>query len=159
MPSGSWFAYEWLPDFSLGDFDSFSRFMGVYSGEPGTPDSVLRKARASVTAAIRGNLECDPLDILTSRYYVRAFAEAPPFCFEAKPGIDATKVLEYFNANCNPATGLPFPIDLVDANVSVPEGFTREFMEEIEANLIRDGEMKGIDLSNFFMSINPQKEE
>jgi hypothetical protein len=69
------------------------------------------------------------------------------------------RVLEYFGANCNPATGLPFPIDLVDENVSVPERFTREFMEEIEANLIHDGEMKGIDLSNFFMSINPQKEE
>ena len=159
MPSHSWFAYEWLPAFSSGDFDSFNRFTGAYDKEPGTPDDVLGRAKDFLAAATKRNLQCNPSDIRTSRYYIRAFAEAPPFCFETKPGVDVTNVLQYFSANCNPATGLPFPIDLVDENVSVPERFTREFMEEVEANLIRDKEMDGIDLSNYFMSINPQKEE
>jgi hypothetical protein len=159
MPSGSWFAYEWLPGFSLGDFVSFNLLMEACRRQQGTPDSVLKNVQGSRAAAIKEALKCDLSDIQTSRYYVRAFAEAPPFCIEAKPGIDLTNVLEYFSANCNRATGLPFPIDLVDENISVPEGFTREFMEEVEANLIRDEEMKGIDLSSYFTSINPQKEE
>jgi len=159
MSSNSWFAYERLPYFSLGGFDSFNRFIGECDKEPGSPDDVLKRAKEFLAAAVKRNLQCDPSEIKTSRYYVKVFAEAPPFCIEAKPQTDITEVLQYFSANCNPATGLPFPIDLVDENISVPEGFTREFMEEVEANLIRDEEMEGVDLSNFFMSINPQKEE
>jgi hypothetical protein len=35
------------------------------------------------------------------------------------------------------ATGLPLPLDMMDQNVGLPAGFTREFVEEIEANLIK----------------------
>lgn len=65
-------------------------------------------------------------------------------------------MLAYFQANPNPVTGLPFPIDLIDQNVSLPRGFTKEF---VEALLIRDRELDGFDLSNYFMYINPQMEE
>jgi hypothetical protein len=67
----------------------------------------------------------------------------------------------YFQApgNINHATGLPFPIDLIDENVTLPAGFTNEFVEEIEAQLVRDPELDKLDLANNFAPINPQKKE
>ena len=66
-------------------------------------------------------------------------------------------LLAYFQANYNPATGFPFPIDLIDESVSLPRKFTKEFVEEIEALLIQDEELDKIDLSNYFAYLNPQK--
>ena len=73
--------------------------------------------------------------------------------------MDVKTILSYFQASHNPATGLPFPMDLIDQNVSLPTEFTKEFVEEVEALLIRDSEIEKYDLSNYFQSINPQKEE
>ena len=77
---------------------------------------------------------------------IAAFAEANDF-----KKADGTTLLA--------ATGLPFPLDLVDENVSLPENLTREFVEEVEALLIKDKELNKISLQNHFLSINPQKEE
>lgn len=54
-------------------------------------------------------------------------------------------------------TGLPFPIDLIDENVLLPRGFTKEFVEEVEALLIQDKALDKVDLSNYFSYLNPQK--
>jgi hypothetical protein len=32
----------------------------------------------------------------------------------------------------------PAPLDMIDQNVGLPRAFTREFVEEIEANLVQD---------------------
>lgn len=95
----------------------------------------------------------------TARPYVRCSSSAPPFCFETLIGVDVKPILAYFQANHNPATGLPFPLDLVDENVTLPEGFTKEFVKEVESLLIKDPKLDKYDLSNHFLSINPQKEE
>jgi hypothetical protein len=73
--------------------------------------------------------------------------------------VDVKSLLAYFHANHIPVTGLPFPIDLIDENVSLLWRFTREFVEEVEALLIRDRELDEFDLPNYFTSINAQKEE
>jgi len=61
--------------------------------------------------------------------------------------------------NANPATGLPFPLDLVDANISVDRKVAREFADEIEARLLLDHELNAEEVHGEFISINPQKEE
>ncbi len=47
----------------------------------------------------------------------------------------------------------------IDQNVGLPSGFTREFVEEIEANLVGDSELDKFDLENHFAHLNPQKKE
>ena len=162
MPANTWFAYEWI----LGSrfaFNYFTRLRRDYRRKmmEGERDlkSVLAFSKLQMTRQLRRDIRCRPADIETSRYYIRCNNNVLPFCFETSPEIDVQPILSYFKTNYNPATGLPFPIDLIDQNITIPQGLTREFMQEIEALLIKDKKMKGIDISNYFMSINPQKEE
>jgi len=43
--------------------------------------------------------------------------------------------------------------------VGIPRGFTREFIEEAEANLARDSDRGKFELETKFSSLNPQKQE
>lgn len=160
MPQKHWFAYEWLlggPD----AFNYFTWFRTDYRRLPGrSMDSILKHSKRTINYGIERDLNCMPRDILqTSRYYVRCTDSALPFCFETHKDVDVNLLLAYFKANHNAVTGLPFSIDLIDQNVSLPRGFTKEFVEEVEALLIRDAELDEFDLSSYFMYINPQKEE
>ena len=60
---------------------------------------------------------------------------------------------------CDKATGLPLLLDLIDQDVGIPRGFTREFVEEIEATLARDPDLDKFELETRFSSLNPQKQE
>jgi len=123
-------------------------------------DVILRNVRSEIEAAIRGNLGCEAdIVLVTERLYLRSDYPAPPFCIEVKSGTDVSKILPYLIATHNSATGLPLPLDMIDQNVGLPRGFTREFVEEIEANLVRDSELDKFDLQNHFARLNPQKEE
>ncbi len=166
MPPKRWFAYEWL----FGSPTVYS----IYAWLSGLDKDRLRTLREKgegmeqvfeqhkrlVEEDVKRNLRCAPEDVLkTARYYVRCSPVVPPLSFEVHREFDVKPLLAYLQANHNPATGLPFPIDLIDENVSITEGFTREFVEEVEALLISDPDLDKFDLSNYFMSINPQKEE
>ena len=167
MPPNRYFAYEWL----LGSptaFSFYTTLRTVYeemsvkrdlaNAEEKAKELVEKDIRRSLNSGTRIRYTAD--DILkTSRYYARCSDSAPPFCFETLVGTDVKPILAYFRANHNPATGLPFPLDLIDQNVALPTEFTKEFVEEVEALLIRDPELEKYDLSNYFQSINPQKEE
>ena len=61
-----------------------------------------------------------------------------------KSGADIEPLLSYFKAFHNPATGLPRPIDLVDLNTTIPKGFNKGSVEEIEALLIKTHQLKRI---------------
>lgn len=164
MPQNHWFAYDWLLG-SPSAFLFFTRFMNYYRSARSrigtiSMESALSRSEREAREAIRRNLNCEAESILPiSRYYVRCAEATPPFCFETHQNVDTAPLLAYFKANCNPATGLPFPIDLIDEGVSLPRKFTKEFVEEVEALLIRDEELDKIDLSNYFAYLNPQKEE
>ena len=93
------------------------------------------------------------------RIYVRLSPYAPPTCIELGRGVDLESTLAYLMENANLATGLPFPLDLVDANVSVDRRIAREFADEVEARLLLDHELNAEDVHGEFISINPQKEE
>ncbi len=168
MPPETYFAYEWL----LGSptaFNFYTTLRTAYEKMGGSKDLAYAEQRAKeiVENDVLRSLNTQKVnprytaeDIYkTARYYMRCSNAAPPFCFETLQNIDVKPILAYFAASYNPATGLPFPMDLIDQNVSLPTEFTREFVEEVEALLIHDPEIEKFDLSNYFQSINPQKEE
>jgi len=160
MPQNHWFAYEWLLG-SIAAFLFFTRFRHYFKRIGIRNIShVYGETRKEVKAAIERNLNCNAEEVLQlSRYYIRCSETTPPFCFEMHKEADVKPLLAYFQANYNPVTGLPFPIDLIDENVSLPRGFTKEFVEEVEALLIQDKALDKLDLSNYFSYLNPQKEE
>lgn len=162
MPSNSWYAYEWLLEFPE-KYLYLSRLRTLFHHRRGKIEdleSLIKQSEKLARYDIRRDLKCPPETVLkTSRYYVRCLDSTSPFCFEAHKDTDVNELLAYFRANYNPATGLPFPLDLIDGNVSLPRGFTKEFVEEVEALLIQDSDLDKIDLTNFFMYLNPQKKE
>ncbi len=96
----------------------------------------------------------------TERYYVRYSSEAPPFEVEVVEGTDVSDFARYFLGFNNQATGLPFPVDLIDGMVSLPRGSTTAFTREVEARLIRERSIPNkAAISCYFTYLNPQKEE
>ncbi len=179
MPVGHWFAYHWLfkpviehietkrvLEKSRIAFNYYNTFRSMYrykvlgKKENLSVDKIYDDAAQSLKRTIYKSLKIDFLQVLrTARYYARC-SNAHPFEFETHLDVEVKPLLSYFSAFHNPATGLPWPIDLVDENVSLPRGFTREFVEEIEAELIRDPEVQDkIGLQAYFSNLNPQKEE
>lgn len=95
------------------------------------------------------------------RCYIKTMNDYPPVCVEFWKGSDpewVKKALWYVYASRDPATGLPFPLDIVDSLVSLPRGVAREFAEEVEARLLRAGVEQNV-LLTLFSRFNPQKEE
>ena len=96
----------------------------------------------------------------TQRYYIRYTTSAPPFEVEVTSRVNVRKFAELFMDFFNPATGLPFPIDMIDSSVSLPRGSTTAFTEEVEARLLRDKHIQDKTvISDYFVYLNPQKRE
>ncbi|MEE9586032.1 MAG: DNA double-strand break repair nuclease NurA [Nitrososphaerales archaeon] len=189
LPVGYWFAYHWLlgaqdetlelkeglgkdfeklrrKELNLISFNYYNTFRSIYRykvlkmKQKISLDKIYDDAAQSLKRTIYKSLKIDHGQVLrTARYHVRC-SNALPFELETPLNKEVEPLLSYFLGFHNPATGLPWPIDLVDENVSLPRGFTREFVEEIEAELIRDPEVQDkIGLQAYFSHINPQKEE
>jgi hypothetical protein len=71
----------------------------------------------------------------------------------------STVSMAFCQSNCNATTGLPLALDLIDQDVGIARGFTREFVEEVEATLARDPDLDKFELETRFSSPNPQKNE
>jgi hypothetical protein len=144
-------------------FTYFSRLALAYqryAKEERSMESVFNAVRADVDRNVRRDLMCEPEQILkTARHYVRCAYPAPPFCFETPLNFNLSPLLSFFKASCNKATGLPIQLDLTDQDITIPAGFTREFVEEIEARLTKDSELDMYEIENHFGSLNPQKQE
>ncbi len=93
------------------------------------------------------------------RLYVRLSPYAAPACIELGDGVDLNLALAYLLASGNPATGLPFPIDLIDEMISFDRRLASEFADEIEAKLLLSSGLNVDDVHGDFESINPQKSE
>ena len=123
-------------------------------------ESIFDACRGDVDRNVRRDLLYEPKYVFrTARHYVRCSYPAPPFCFETPIDCNLDALLAFFKASCNKATGLPMPLDLTDQDITIPAGFTREFVEEIEARLVKDPDMDKYELENHFASLNPQKQE
>lgn len=97
----------------------------------------------------------------TRRMFLKTAEDIPPVCVELPANMSeelAEKAVSYVFATANPATGLPLPLDLVDELVSLPRGIGKEFINEIEAEMLRRGVSKD-SLLAVFSRYNPQKDE
>jgi len=97
----------------------------------------------------------------TRRMFLRTVADIPPICIEVPSDMPQNllnKALSIFFATANPATGLPLSLDIVDDLVSLPRGIGKEFVNEIEAELLRKGLTREY-LMALFSRYNPQKDE
>ncbi|MCS7117385.1 MAG: DNA double-strand break repair nuclease NurA [Thaumarchaeota archaeon] len=96
----------------------------------------------------------------TERVFVRTVEAQPPVCLELPRGAGSDLkdiAITYVLESHNPATGLPLALDVVDDLVSLPRRVGTEFVDEIEAELLR----RNVDLRRMravFSKINPQKE-
>jgi hypothetical protein len=145
-------------------FNYFARLALAYElyarGRQRSIESIFKACVNDVEQNIKQDLLCEPNQILqTARHYVRCSYPAPPFCLETPIGYDLKALLGLLVGSCNKATGLPLQLDLTDQDVTIPAGFTQEFVEEIEANLVKDPELDTYEIENHFASLNPQKHE
>jgi hypothetical protein len=137
---------------------AFGRFYTTESGR--SIASIYQACKGDVERNIKRDLNCDPSEILTTtRHFARCSYPASPFAIETKLGMKTEPLLAFCQATCNKATGLPLALDLIDQDVGIPRGFTREFVEEIEATLARDPDLDKFELETRFSSLNPQKKE
>jgi len=163
VKEGEWFSYETaFRDPVL--FNYYTRLALAYRRYAIDPsrsiESIFDACKGEVDRNVRRDLLCKPEHILrTARHYVRCSYPMPPFCFEAPIDFSLDSVLAFFKVSCNKATGLPMPLDLTDQDITIPAGFTREFVEEIEARLVKDPDLDKYELENHFASLNPQKQE
>ncbi|MCS7132960.1 MAG: DNA double-strand break repair nuclease NurA [Aigarchaeota archaeon] len=93
------------------------------------------------------------------RIYARFSPYAPPTCIELGDEVDVGWSLSCLGGITNPVTGLPFPLDLVDENISIDRRLASEFADEVESRLLQTPELDADDVYGEFESINPQKEE
>ncbi|HDD72285.1 MAG TPA: hypothetical protein ENF98_01305 [Candidatus Bathyarchaeota archaeon] len=135
-----------------------------YKGKPvdkGSVKGLIAAAKRTLRSIFEKDLLMDPSDIpRLERYYVRYSKTAPPFEVEVVEGTDVERFARLFVDFYNPATGLPFPLDLIDQAVSLPRGSTTAFTQEVEAHLIHDRDIEDKSaISDYFTYLNPQKEE
>jgi hypothetical protein len=163
MKEKQWFSYE----SAFGDpilYNYFTRLALAYNryavDTSRTIESIFKACKDDVDRNVRRDLLCDSARIFrTSRYFIRCSYPSPPFCFETPIDYELNNLLGFFVATCNRATGLPLPLDLTDQDITMPTGFTQEFVEEIEANLVKDPDLDKYEIANHFVSLNPQKQE
>ena len=149
-------------------YSTFYRFYRHYK-EIGHTDEDLAKIKDLLLAQSETDLEnkfSKDLDMSLhdvpqlERSYIRFTLNAPPFEVEMPQRIDIDSLIQYFTNLFNPATGLPYPIDLIDEAVTLPYGSTTSFTEEVEARLIKDHEIRNkAAISDYFATLNPQKRE
>jgi len=92
------------------------------------------------------------------RIHVRLSPYTAPVCLEIGENVDLEMVLAYVLKSANLATGLPFPIDLVDEMISIDRELAKEFAEEVEARLLLNREVSSDEVESRLEPLNPQKE-
>jgi hypothetical protein len=124
-------------------------------------DQILSQCREDWKRKFMMDLDVELEQVPKSeRHYIRYTSAAPPFEIETLTNMDPEEFAEYFVEFHNPATGLPYPTDLIDEAVTLPRGSTTAFTDEVEARLIKDSEIENkTAISDYFTALNPQKKE
>ena len=171
MPRGRYFVYDSLFEHP-GDFYFYSVLAGICrkwiedrlkDGEPLDFEdlfafSVERVEHRERRENIPKGIFDEYYRILTEevrRGYFKAFDEASACCFEIHRDKPLDEVLPYLMGFNNPDTGHPFPLDLVDEDVRLPIKFVREFVQEVEAQVLRRADVDLV--KDLFQYLNPQK--
>ncbi len=114
-----------------------------------------RERRENIPSDLFQSIYIDTIFNRLERGYFRAYETAPACCFEICRDKPLGEILPYLIGFNNMDTGHPFPLDLVDEDVGMPIWFTREFVEEVEAQVVKEA---GAELAErYFQYMNPQK--
>ncbi|RLI13967.1 hypothetical protein DRO33_00210, partial [Candidatus Bathyarchaeota archaeon] len=166
MPPGTWFSYS---DLLSGEpawaYHYYSRLASRY-----LPEVKLRKEPMPVEGLLEHYKDHDKkrllyafgqeaADFITKqleRHYIKAFEEAPACCLEVPRNTKLGPILAYCAGFASEDTGHPFPLDLIDDDVTLPRLFTREFVQEVEARLL-EGTADLEAVRRLFTYLNPQK--
>jgi len=172
MPTGHYFLYSDLLQYP-GSFYIYSVLSGIAEewvrerlrkGQGIDFDDLLafskawvehRERRENILDDLFQSIYIDTIFNRLERGYFRAYESAPACCFEIHRDKPLDEILPYLIGFNNMDTGHPFPLDLVDMDVGMPIWFTREFVEEVEAQVIKEA---GAELAErYFQYMNPQK--
>jgi len=152
MPPSTYWAYEWIMDDPLVHSKTLS--WARVRGLKGKDAFDMVKANFEKEKKRLG-IESFPK---LKRGYIRFAAEMPPFEVELPANMELKDVAEKILPLCNPATGLPFPLDLIDSDISLDRRVAKAFTDEVEARVL-DAEATQDAIRDYFAYINPQKEE
>ncbi|NIQ07407.1 MAG: DNA double-strand break repair nuclease NurA [Candidatus Korarchaeota archaeon] len=149
-----------------GTFYHYSRLRGIYTSavrwenKVVSLDKELAHCENLMKKEVRKTIGAKYYKVLMDgllRGYFKAHPEASACCFEAHTDAAIREILPYLVGFNNPTTGYPFPLDLIDHDVALPKNFINEFMDEVEATMLK----KSSDLSDLtkklFDHLNPQK--
>lgn len=184
LPPGKYFDYREL----LGERWSYLHYNGLktwyneiirlnqkkgYSDE-GLRENALEFVHKKLRTQVRTDL-CPPdlkdealkkcgeeiLQEITSvpRLHARLSSYSAPICLELGEGVNVELALAYAWKTANKATGIPFPVDLVDEAISVDRLLAREFADEVEARLLLDSKLEAEEVEARLEPLNPQKRE
>ena len=166
MPPGTWFSYSDLlkgePAWAYRYYSHLALWYPMRVRAEKKPLKVSAIIDESKKGRKRGIVEAfgdqgfDLISRKLERHYIKADEGAPACCFEAPRGMELGPILAYCANFANQDTGHPFPLDLIDDDVTLPRLFTREFVEEVEARLLdRAGDLEAV--RKMFTYLNPQK--
>ncbi len=162
METCTLFSYDEAFDVNFNILNWYRNVSKELKGED--PETILKETERRFRVQIKADLGDESyLQYIMDmrRCYIKTIDDCPPVCVEFWKGSNPNwikKALWYVYASKDTATGLPFPLDIVDNLVSLPKGVAREFAEEIEARLLRAGMEQNV-LLTLFSRFNPQKEE
>jgi len=91
------------------------------------------------------------------RVYLKACDFAQPVCIEFGEAVALDSVVGYIMASVNDSTGLPFPLDIVDSNITLDRRIAKEFADDVEVRLLDLKRIEARKLREGFLSWNPQK--
>ncbi|MGQ9469394.1 MAG: DNA double-strand break repair nuclease NurA [Nitrososphaerales archaeon] len=151
MPPSSYWAYEWLMD----DPFAHSRALFWARVKELKGKDAFNYAKANFERGQK-RFGIEPLPKL-KRGYIRFSSETPPFEVELPANMSIEEIAKKIIPLCNTATGLPFPLDLLDADISLDKRVAKAFADEVEARVLNAENPKAV--KDYFTGINPQKEE
>ncbi len=91
------------------------------------------------------------------RAYLKACDLTQPICVEFGDAVDLDTIVGYLISSVNDSTGLPFPLDIVDSNITLDRRIAKEFADEVEVRLLDLKRIEARRLREDFLSWNPQK--
>jgi hypothetical protein len=144
------------------DPEVYTRFASTYEylkEEKGfSKQEIFEHAEKSVQKLYKNQLGFKREDLpKRERGFLRYYREAPPFEVEVPEGVSIKNVGQRLLNFINQASGLPFPIDMVDEYVALPLGTTSAFVQEVEARILGNKDVFPAEVSSYFSHLNPQK--
>jgi len=97
------------------------------------------------------------LSLNLQRAFVKMFSAPPPFEVEYFPTVNLKKIMGRLKPWCNPATGLPFVLDLLDHDIMIEQALMRAYSEEVYARALNKT-LEAEKLTALFKPLNPEKE-